>query len=70
VEYVGNQGLRITANQFRQNMLEKMADTQFGTDITTLLRPDITFDQSQAYAHIEEAFISRLDAAWEMVNTK
>ncbi|MEI7832448.1 MAG: nucleotidyl transferase AbiEii/AbiGii toxin family protein [bacterium] len=66
VEYVRNQGLRITASQFRQNLREKISDHQFGTDIITLLRPDITFDIDQAYERVEAAYISKLDAAWEM----
>jgi len=70
VEYVGNQGLRITANQFRQNMVEKMENRQFGEDVIPLLRPDITCDLPQAYPRIEEAFITQLDAAWEMVRVK
>ena len=66
-EYVGNQGLHITATQFRQNLQEKMADRQFGTDIAMLLNPEIAFNLEQAYDRIEEAFISQLDSAWKMV---
>lgn len=64
VEYVGNQGLRITTAQFRQNLLEKISDRQFGTDIIPLLRPNIPFDLTKAYARVDDAFISILDAAW------
>ncbi len=67
VEYVGNQGLQITAAQFRQNMQDKLADRQFGMDILPLLRTDTSFALDEAYNRVEEAFISQLDAAWAMV---
>lgn len=66
VEYVSNQRLQITALQFRQNLHEKLADHQFGMDIMPLLRPDMAFDLDDAYVRVEEAFLAKLDAAWEM----
>jgi predicted nucleotidyltransferase component of viral defense system len=65
VEYVSNQGLRITASQFRQNLIVKQADSQFREDIIPLLRPEISFNINQALAQIEETFISKIDATWK-----
>jgi len=49
-----------TAREFELNMEEKMQDDEFTGEITALLRPEIEYDQDEAYERIMEDIISKL----------
>lgn len=49
-----------TYKQFLNNMTEKMQDSEFLTDTTGLLRPEIKFDANDAYDLIFNTFIDKL----------
>lgn len=67
IHYVTQQGLRITAGQYRANMQEKMTDTRFGADITPLLRAGIDFAIDEALVRVEEQLLRHLDVAWSRI---
>lgn len=47
--------------QFVNNMYEKMADSEFTGDMQALLRPDLSFNPTEAYPLIYDAFIDRME---------
>lgn len=49
-----------TARQFELNMEEKMQDPEFTGDITALLRPEIEYNQEEAYDFIYNTMIQYL----------
>ncbi|MEX2586009.1 MAG: nucleotidyl transferase AbiEii/AbiGii toxin family protein [Balneolaceae bacterium] len=49
-----------TAREFELNLIEKMQDNEFTGDIIALLRPEIEYDQDEAYERIMNEVISRL----------
>ncbi|MCC5943020.1 MAG: nucleotidyl transferase AbiEii/AbiGii toxin family protein [Balneolaceae bacterium] len=49
-----------TAREFELNLEEKMQDEEFTGDITALLRPEIEYDQDEAYLAITNEIISKL----------
>lgn len=49
-----------TTREFELNLEEKMRDTEFTGDITALLRPEIEYNQGEAYQKIMNEVISRL----------
>lgn len=49
-----------TAREFQLNLEEKIQDEEFKGDITALLRPEIEYDQDDAYQMIMNKVISRL----------
>ena len=51
--------------QFVNNMQEKMEDAEFTNDMQSLLRPGISFNASDAYPLIYEAFIDRMEGKRE-----
>ena len=46
-----------TAREFEINMEDKMKDIEFTGDIEALLRPEIDYNQKEAYEHIYRALI-------------
>lgn len=46
--------------EFIQNMLEKMNDEEFLTDVTPLLRPDIIFNPKEAYQTVYGKLIDKM----------
>ena len=64
IHYIQQQGVRITAKQYRANLKEKMTDPRFGADITPLLRDGIVYSIDDALAHVEDQLWQHLDAAW------
>jgi len=69
IHYVHQQGLRITAGEYRANMQVKMTDPRFGADIASLLREGIDFILDDALARVEDQLLHHLDAAWSRVAT-
>ena len=51
--------------QFVNNMQEKMEDPEFTNDMQSLLRPGISFIASDAYPHIYETFIDKMEGKRE-----
>lgn len=49
-----------TAREFELNLEEKMQDDEFTGDITALLRPEIKYDQDEAYEMVMNEVIRRL----------
>jgi len=49
-----------TAREFELNMIEKMKDREFTGDIDALLRPEIEYDQEEAYEHIYNSLIQHI----------
>lgn len=49
-----------TAREFELNMEEKMQDPEFTGDITALLRPEIEYDQEEAYDYIYNSLIQHI----------
>lgn len=47
--------------QFVNNMQEKMADSEFTSDMQTLLRPDMSFNPTEAFPLIYDTFINRME---------
>lgn len=47
--------------QFVNNMQEKMADSEFTSDMQALLRPDLSFNPVEAYPLICDTFIDRME---------
>ena len=43
------------------NMQKKMEDAEFTNDMQSLLRPDVTFNASDAYPLIYETFIDKME---------
>jgi len=54
-----------TYKQFLNNMTDKMQDSEFLTDTTGLLRPEIKFDANDAYDLIFNTFIDKLSGRRE-----
>ncbi|MEX2411731.1 MAG: nucleotidyl transferase AbiEii/AbiGii toxin family protein, partial [Candidatus Paceibacterota bacterium] len=49
-----------TAREFEMNLEEKMQDEEFTGDIVGLLRPEVGYDQRQAYELFSEIFLQRM----------
>lgn len=49
-----------TYKEYVQNMKEKMSDSEFLTDVIPLLRPDVTFNPTEAYPLVYDTFIDRM----------
>lgn len=49
-----------TAREFELNLEEKMQDDEFIGDITALLRPEIRYEQEQAYTKVMTEIISQI----------
>jgi predicted nucleotidyltransferase component of viral defense system len=50
-----------SAREFELNLEEKMQDTEFTGDINALLRPEVEYDQSQAFQIILDELIQGID---------
>ena len=70
IHYLRQQGLRVTAKQFRANMREKISDPRFAGDILPLLRNSITFTLEDAMVRLENQVMSQIDAAWKVCLTR
>ena len=46
--------------QFVNNLSEKMNDTEFANDMQTLLRPNISFNPTEAYQLVYDTFIDKM----------
>lgn len=64
VHYVSMQHRKITAKQFRNNLVEKRKESTFGVDVLPYLRPGIQFNFHEAFERIDSQLISLLDGAW------
>jgi len=58
--YIKLQGLRISQNQFRRNLLSKIKDRSFLIDTQPLLRPDILYSAKEAYSLLDERLLGLL----------
>ena len=63
--YMREEGHRVTRAAFEENLARKLADTQFRSDMTGLLRPGVTWDIDEAGAYVMAHVLSRLEGvAW------
>ena len=58
--YLAAEGHSVSAGQLRQNLVAKMSDAAFLSDVPSLLRPGIAYDASEAHALVERDLIARL----------
>lgn len=58
--YMNHQNLKITRAQFELNLAEKIADTNFGRDITLMMTPEIAWDFSRAQIRVHTEIIALL----------
>jgi len=59
-KYISNENLSISANDFIDNMEEKLNDEDFIGDISGLLRPGIVYDNSIAWEFLKKNIISKM----------
>lgn len=59
-QYILNDGLSIKKSDFISNLSNKINDQEFSGDIVGLLRPDIKYNQSDAYDFIVSKLLSKL----------
>ena len=60
-EYINfSDGVNPTSKMFLANMEEKMQDEEFRSDIFTILRPDVKYDNNSAYKIVNELIISKI----------
>ena len=58
--YLAAEGHAVSAKQLRQNLVAKMSDATFLSDVPSLLRPGVAYDASEAHALIESELLARL----------
>jgi hypothetical protein len=57
------EGHRVTRAAFEENLAHKLADRQFRSDMTGLLRPGISWDIDAAGAYVVAHVLARLAGA-------
>ena len=57
--YLAAEGVSISAAQLRQNLLAKMGDSAFLSDVPSLLRPGVAYDVSEAHRLVEQELLTR-----------
>jgi predicted nucleotidyltransferase component of viral defense system len=64
--YLREEGHRVTRAAFEENLAGKLADAQFRSDMTGLLRPGVSWDIDAAGACVVTELLARLEgAAWK-----
>ena len=58
--YLAAEGHAVSAKQLRQNLVAKMSDATFLSDVPSLLRPGVAYDAGEAHALIESELLARL----------
>jgi hypothetical protein len=58
--YAGHEGLQITRDEFRKNLLAKMGEKHFHGDLVPLLGGGVSFDPYEAHAMVDRELIGRL----------
>ncbi len=58
--YLEHDGLRVTRREFEDNLVAKLKDRAFLSDVPPLLAAGVKFDASVAAQRVRDAFISRL----------
>jgi predicted nucleotidyltransferase component of viral defense system len=58
--YAEHDGLQITRDEFRENLLAKMGQRNFHGDIASLLGQGIVYDPFEAHALVDRALVGRL----------
>jgi predicted nucleotidyltransferase component of viral defense system len=59
-QYCANDGLKITGDQFRQNLNLKRANRDFQVDMNILLPHNIDWDFDKAYSFVTQEIISKI----------
>ena len=59
-QYCQFQGISVSRAQFEQNLGEKMQDAEFMADITTVVKPGLTYDHAAAVEVVQDRLVSLL----------
>lgn len=59
-KYLENDGLSVSRAEFEENMAEKLKKQSFSSDILPLLPATISYHQNEAYKHVHEKLISKI----------
>ena len=58
--YTSGSDQEITREEYSRNLIEKMSNSGFLSDIPPLMRPGLSYDAAQAHRLVEEALIERM----------
>jgi predicted nucleotidyltransferase component of viral defense system len=59
-QYISLDGLSISSTDFIRNVEEKLKDSEFNGDITGLIRPDINYDENEAWLRLKSKLFEKL----------
>jgi len=59
-KFMESSGSYVSRNDFEKNLIDKMKDRNFTSDIRPLIRPDVRFDNKKAFDLIMSNLIQKL----------